>query len=304
MATIQDRLRIPWSGGAKQIAFDAILPIFIIPAMLLLASMSLWWTIFTFTTVVIFLTLISRFFIKNIPHTKFFFLWTITTLTVLYFIFEFIVIPFLEILLEENIALSVLIFGFVISVCLMKKRTKQLFMIVESSRNDKEGDRLKSCNICQIKVPSRDRHCLWLDCCVGNHNRCLFISALFFATSALTYSSNLTLTSVCHPFTLYRAILLPDDCSDVYKLFELGLSFVSAVYSLALAAILLLLFLQQLVLVSLGITAKEWNKLPLVSKLCLGMFANRPHSKGFCRNWTQVICWSGNPQYEQFNQEV
>ncbi|CAH1998233.1 unnamed protein product [Acanthoscelides obtectus] len=143
-----------------------------------------------------------------------------------------------------------------------------------------------------------------LDCCVGNHNRCLFISALFFATSALTYSSNLTLTSVCHPFTLYRAILLPDDCSDVYKLFELGLSFVSAVYSLALAAILLLLFLQQLVLVSLGITAKEWNKLPLVSKLCLGMFANRPHSKGFCRNWTQVICWSGNPQYEQFNQEV
>ncbi|KAJ8964572.1 hypothetical protein NQ314_004876 [Rhamnusium bicolor] len=46
MTTIQDRLRIPWRGGAKQVAFDAALPIFIIPTMLLLASISLWWTIF------------------------------------------------------------------------------------------------------------------------------------------------------------------------------------------------------------------------------------------------------------------
>ncbi|VEN50417.1 unnamed protein product [Callosobruchus maculatus] len=304
MATIQDRLRIPWNGGAKQIAFDAVLPVFTIPAMLLLASISLWWTIFTFSTVVIFLALISRFFIKNIPHTKFFFVWTLTSLIILYFIFEFVVIPFLEILLEENIALSVLIFGFVMSVYLMKKRSKELSSIAESQRDCKEGDRIESCNICQTKLPSRDHHCLWFDCCIGNHNRCLFISALFFATSALSYSSNLTLTSVCHPFTLYRTILLPDDCSDVYKLFELGLSFVSAVYSLAVAAILLLLFLRELILVSLGITAKEWKKLPLTSKLCLGIFTNRPHSKGFCQNWAEIMCWSGRHSYEQFNQEV
>lgn len=58
------------------------------------------------------------------------------------------------------------------------------------------------------------------DSCIGQHNHCLFLLAIFFAICALLYSSNLTLTSVCHPFTVYKTILLPDDCSDVYNMFE------------------------------------------------------------------------------------
>lgn len=86
--TMQERLRIPWKGGAKQIAFDALLPVFIIPIMLLIGAISLWWTIFSFTTVAIFLMLIYKFFIHTIPTTKFFFMWTATTLVVLYLIFQ------------------------------------------------------------------------------------------------------------------------------------------------------------------------------------------------------------------------
>ncbi|XP_018568652.1 palmitoyltransferase ZDHHC23 isoform X2 [Anoplophora glabripennis] len=295
MSTLQDRLRIPWRGGAKQIAFDAALPIFIIPTMLALASVSLWWTIFSFTTVTIFLTLIFNFLIKTIPHTKFFFVWTLTSITVLYIIFEFVVIPFLEILVEENIALSIFIFGFVICWYLMKVRTKHLNKLgVGDIEFGKMGSRIQNCSVCQMKIPDRDHHCVWFDCCVGKHNQCLFIMCLFFATIALLYSSNLTLTSVCHPFVLYKTILLPDDCSDVYKLFELGISFVSALYSLLLAVLLFILFLHQLLLVSLGMTTKEWYSLPLTSRLCLGLTAKRPQNQGFLKNWSSVICWTRN----------
>ncbi|CAG9834932.1 unnamed protein product [Diabrotica balteata] len=296
MMTVKDRFRIPWKGGAKQVAFDAILPVFILPTTLILASISLWWTIFAFTSVIIFLILISSFLIRTLPHTKFFFIWTLTSLVILYVIFEFIVIPFLEILLEENIALSILIFGFLICVFIMKKRTKQLPRLgdneLEKGLIGKSYYRLVNCSICQVRVPDKDHHCVWFDCCIGKHNQCAFILSLFFAIGALLYSSNLTLTSVCHPFILYKTILLPDDCSEVYKLFELGLSFVSAIYSLVVACLLLTLFLQQLLLVSLGITLKDWVRLPLRVKLCLGLTANRSNSKGFIKNWKAVLCWN------------
>ncbi|XP_023023459.2 zinc finger DHHC-type palmitoyltransferase GABPI [Leptinotarsa decemlineata] len=293
--TMQDRLRIPWKGGAKQVAFDAVMPVFILPLMLLIASMSLWWTIFSFTTVAIFLGFISNFLIKAIPRTKFFFMWTLTSIVILYIIFEFIVIPFLEILLEENIALSIFIFGFIFCLYLMKSRTKNLCQVGDSEAEIGfigKNNRLHNCSICQKKIPDKDHHCVWFDCCVGKHNQCLFISALFFAVVALLYSSNLTLTSVCHPFKVYKTILLPDDCSEVYILFELGLSFVAAVYSLILACLLLVLLLQQLVLVSLGITLKEWTRFHFTTKLCLGLTAKRQNNRGFLNNWKAIICSS------------
>ncbi|KAJ8964571.1 hypothetical protein NQ314_004875 [Rhamnusium bicolor] len=75
---------------------------------------------------------------------------------------------------------------------------------------------------------------------------------------------------------------------------ELSLSFVTAIYSLFLAILLLFLLLQQLILVSIGMTLREWRNLPLTSKLCLGLTANRPHSQGFLRNWSATICWTRN----------
>ncbi|KAJ8918636.1 hypothetical protein NQ315_013142 [Exocentrus adspersus] len=294
MSTVQDRLRIPWRGGAKQVAFDAALPIFIIPVMLLLASISVWWTIFSFTTVAMFLAFIFNFLIRTIPHTKFFFVWTITSITALYIVFEFIVIPFLEILLEENIALSIFIFGFIMCWYLMKVRTKQLNNCGGDAEFGKIASRIQNCSVCQMRIPDKDHHCVWLDCCVGKHNQCLFILSLFFAEIALLYSSNLTLTSVCHPFILYKTVLLPDDCSDVYQLFELSLSFVSAVYSLFLALAIFILLLHQLLLVSLGMTTKEWSNLPLTSKFCLGLTTKRPQDQGLFKNWSSIICWAKN----------
>ncbi|XP_030754742.1 palmitoyltransferase ZDHHC23 isoform X2 [Sitophilus oryzae] len=304
--TMQDRLRVPWRGGAKQVAFDSILPVIILPSMLLLGSISLWWTVFSFTTVAIFLSLIFNFLIKTIPNTKFFFVWTVTSMVLLYFIFEFIVIPFLEILVEENILLSALIFGFIICLYTTKIRANELTSLgteeCESSVGKEVGG-FYNCRICDNKIPDKDHHCVWFDCCISKHNQCCFIAALFFAIAALLYSSNLTLTSVCHPFEFYKTILLPDDCSDVYYQFELALSFVSAIYSIAIAILLTVILLQQIFLVSIGMSLKEWNKLSIISKLCLGLNTKRIHNRGFLKNWSKIICWN-KYQYHPLNREV
>ncbi|XP_060528868.1 palmitoyltransferase ZDHHC23-B [Cylas formicarius] len=288
VATFQDRLR------PRYLTFDGFLPVIILPSFLLVASLSFWWTIFSFTTLTIFFVLIFAVFIKLIPKTKFFLTWTLTSLTLLYFIFEFVVIPFLEILLEENLFLSVLIFGFVICLYLVKSRANELISYGEGDPETnifgKDISRFYTCRICDSKIPDKDHHCIWFDCCISRHNQCLFILTLVFGIAALLYSSNLTLTSVCHPFEFYKTILLPDDCSDVYFQFELGLSFVSALYSIFLANFMVIILLQQVILVSIGISTTEWRKLPCASKLCLGLNAKRSYHKGFFKNWAQIIC--------------
>lgn len=164
MGTFQDRLRIPWRGGAKQVSVDAILPIFILPVILLLAANSLWWTIFSFTTMTVFLVFLFNFLIRNLPRTKFFLVWTITSSVLLYVIFEYIVIPFLEILLEENIVLSLFIFGYIVSAYLCKVKANQLNPSVENEEGKgfaKYGGKIDNCSICQKSVPDKDHHCIW-----------------------------------------------------------------------------------------------------------------------------------------------
>ncbi|KAK9880035.1 hypothetical protein WA026_008550 [Henosepilachna vigintioctopunctata] len=297
MATVQDRLRLPWRGGAKTVSIEAVIPIIVLPTIFIVAAQSLWWTVFSFSTVTVFLLYIFKFLIKVTPKTKFFFVWSVTSIILLYIIFEFIVIPFLEILFEENIALSLLIGGFLFCLYTLKVRANQYHKFQADSENLLHpGTRFHNCSICQTTVPDKDHHCVWYDCCISRQNQCLFIMSLVFAFAALLYSSNLTLTSVCHPFELYETILLPDDCSEVYQAFELGISFVSAIYSMILAVIVLILLLQQILLVSIGLTRKEWNKLPFSSKCLLGVTSRKSHNRGFIRNWSRIICWTA-PNY-------
>lgn len=160
MATIRDRLRIPWRGGAKQVAPDSVLPIILVPLTLIHAALGFWRTVISFIALLIFLVLFSCHLAHVVPKTKFFFVWTITSLVVLYAIFEFVVIPFLQILIEENIALSILILGFVICLYLTKSKNRDLEeMGVECGTN--VGMRTHTCSICRVSVPDRDHHCGW-----------------------------------------------------------------------------------------------------------------------------------------------
>ncbi|KAI4460538.1 zinc finger dhhc domain containing protein [Holotrichia oblita] len=236
MATLYDRLRIPWKGGARRISMEACISIVLVPIFLLIASISPGWTIISASTMILFLTYVKCRISKSNPRMKFFFAWMNTSFVVVYLIFEFVVIPFLQILWEENIALSVLIA--IAYFCFWKTKT----------RRSPDG-LTKNCVYCMTQVPSDSRHYSWLDCCVGQHNAKQYTIGLCVTIAALLYGCNLTLTTVCHPFEWFAIILLPDDCTEAYDLFELSLSFVSGLYTLGIATYLSILLIHRITLI-------------------------------------------------------
>lgn len=80
------------------------------------------------------------------------------------------------------------------------------------------------CTICQQCICKRDHHSIWLDCCIGESNHRLFLLSCGLGTFSLLFGANLSLTSICHPFFVFRLfsinILMPDDCSEVYDQYE------------------------------------------------------------------------------------
>lgn len=207
MATLHDRLRIPWKGGAKRVSIEVAISLVLIPIFLLIACLSPIWTAISGVGMVIFLSYIKLRVAKTYPRTKFFFAWMNVSFVVLYFIFEFVVIPFLEILWEENIALTAMMAIALFCFWNAKKR-----MPIEGlSRN---------CSYCMAQVPNDSKHYDWLHCCVGRRNAGYYLTGLLATIVALLYGCDLTLTTVCHPFTWIYAVLLPDDCTEAYDLFE------------------------------------------------------------------------------------
>lgn len=80
------------------------------------------------------------------------------------------------------------------------------------------------CKTCQQCIAKHDHHSVWLDCCIGESNHKLFLLGCFLAMFALLFGANLSMTSICHPFFVFRifsiSVLLPDDCSDVFDQYE------------------------------------------------------------------------------------
>ncbi|GLV35961.1 beta4GalNAcTB pilot [Carabus blaptoides fortunei] len=304
MATLQDRIRIPWRGGAKQVSADTIIPVVLVPVGIFLAAFDLILTVLVFTFFPLFLNHTFVWFRANHPKTKFFVIWTLISCIAIALIFEVKVIALLEILPEENIALFVLTMLFLLCVYRLKVSANRWHYTSVTNEvealPDTEGfcttckrmkeERMYHCTICQVCVPERDCHFIWYDCCIGQGNNGMFLLSLVLAIASLLYSSNLTLTTVCHPFTVFETVLLPDDCSEVYEQYDMALCFVSAIYSILIAAYLLWILLRQCLVVSLGYTGQEWRQMSLATKLCCGFNSPRPYSLGFCRNWLKLMC--------------
>lgn len=160
MATFFDRLRIPWRGGARQINCDIILPVVVVPFSFVLATFNLYCTIIAGIALFGLLFYLYCCIPKVTPKTKLFYYWNLTSLVLLYIIFEYFVVPFLEILLEENLALGVLILISLICVYMLKRKSQQL-QNIENGFLKMEAGRNFHCNVCQIAVADGDHHNLW-----------------------------------------------------------------------------------------------------------------------------------------------
>ncbi|PSN49567.1 hypothetical protein C0J52_09748 [Blattella germanica] len=241
MSTFQDRLRIPWRGGAKQISIDSALPIFLQPLFAYIAAQSVWCTAVVSVFVLLSILYLYSIFVRFLPRTKFFFVWTLTSAVLLLLVFEISVVPFLEIMPHENCILI----GLVISsgVCLYKVRTKAELNHVVHADMVEETELV--CAVCRRRVPPRTFHCrICQACIIKRDHHCVWIA-------------------VC---------------------------FVSSIYCIVMAFLLLLLLLHQCWLISLGMTGQEWRCVPGSGiKWCASLRSERAYSLGLFSNWREFL---------------
>ncbi|XP_055680224.1 palmitoyltransferase ZDHHC23-B [Lutzomyia longipalpis] len=311
LLTLQDRIRAPWFGGAKKVATVDVLPIIVLPAMLYTAAISLYCCLVIFFTMLGFLTYMYFHLRCTSPRSKFFFLWAVWSILFLFILFESTV-PMLELLPEENVAFLLLLS---ISVFFLYKtkhfsQSCQAISYVNHEAAEEDSavlliqDELNEsdtsvCQLCRKRVPLRTFHCIpcqtcvvrqdhhnvWLDCCIGASNHRYYLLGCIFGLITLLFGSNLSLTSICHPFLIANVVgvhvLMPDDCSDVFDQYDIAVCFVGSVYALAMAGCVIFVLLQQIFFISRGVTGTEWRR---------GEFV--PQRRNCWGNWRNFLCSS------------
>jgi len=176
VANIQDRFRIPWRGGAKRISLDSAVPLLMFPATLYFAAQGFWPTILLFPLVALFLYCIHRTVRKYRVATKFFYIWTLTSASLVFLIFQLLVVPTLDISNNENFIITITMIATAGCFYFTKKHAirshlkhdLEMTVVNETDEhivllNDCEDIQ---CSICKRVIPPRTYHCFLCKTCV------------------------------------------------------------------------------------------------------------------------------------------
>lgn len=111
-AVVEDRCRIPWKGGAIRLQLDVIFPVFLVSCSILIASYGPVWTFVSFTGTFALLFAfyrVCRHHRSSGQRTRVFFVFTLTSIAAMYYMFLAFVITYRELFLWEILLLSVLL---------------------------------------------------------------------------------------------------------------------------------------------------------------------------------------------------
>lgn len=163
-----------WNGGAKQISIDAVIPIFMIPILTIIAAQSLLCTVAIFLITPPLIYYLHHNFLRFILRTKFFFIWTVTSVLTMMLVFEFSVVPLLEILPEENFIFMIC----VVSGLAFGYKTRLLADQFIQDGNYVQGLELgegsgELCPSCRRRTPPKGFHCRVCQTCIlGREYHC------------------------------------------------------------------------------------------------------------------------------------
>lgn len=176
---LSDRMRIPWVGGAKQLPCEAVIPVLILPSLFAFGGLSLPCTAIAFLSMPVLILQLHRVYFRTAPNTKFYCSWTYTSLALIFFIYEFLVVPFLEISTYENwvfIGVSLIAMFSLYKVQTSRSCQNRQFDVesaelpLPSSKGATNSciscgisslPRMVHCGTCQQCIPKRELHCLW-----------------------------------------------------------------------------------------------------------------------------------------------
>ena len=108
-----------------------------------------------------------------------------------------------------------------------------------SNHEDHEKVKPRHCKICELTIPEKDHHCVWIDACISNPNMNYFLAFLTFICCSLVQAGLIFLTSVCLPLNeVGPFFLIPDRwCQRWNTHFEgdLNITWTAGIHCLLLA---------------------------------------------------------------------
>ncbi|KAI1278119.1 hypothetical protein HDE_14434 [Halotydeus destructor] len=183
--------------------------------------------------------------------TYFYASWATISFAVLMITFQYFVVPNLEIYAGENAALCVLSIISLVSVGWIRNQSPS--NLTSHSTNGTVGNEISPSYISYLKVTLIPK------------TRVVFIVGCLITIGALIYGAQLSLTTICHPALFQDAILIPDDCSDVYSDGVFSFIYVCSIYSIQMAFVIMLEMFSQL---RYATCSKEVNFVELKASEC------------------------------------
>lgn len=160
--------RFQLGAGPKQLSYDAVLPLILIPLLTLLAAQNLTCTILVSLATPPFISYLNHNFLRFVVRTKFFFMWTLVSVTGLLVIFQTSVVPLLEILPEENFIFVACVVGGLLCGYKTRQTADQVNQDVPllDGLELGEGAEDEICGVCQKRAPFKAHHCRLCQTCV------------------------------------------------------------------------------------------------------------------------------------------
>ncbi|XP_049867923.1 uncharacterized protein LOC126368082 [Pectinophora gossypiella] len=248
-------------SGSKKVDMDAVLPFMILPLLLITATTS-----FTVTVIVMVVIAMGTLYVLSRPRAKnrspFFFSWTLSSGVTMYLVYQIHVLKSYQITMLENFGF--LMFTLCTGYFFYRLKAVAEYELTGASKGKDYSPVLTSdshyCPICQIEVNEKFFHSIWWDCCVFRPNYSYFLVGQVFALITLLYGTNLGLTFACHPFVFYGNILLPESCDHVYEYYNSAIVFVTCIYGLGYALVIILVLIHQLMVYIPKYTELQWRK--------------------------------------------
>lgn len=239
LRTAEDRIRIPWPGGAIHPPLDKAMGVVVVPGGLWLCSIHPMVMVVVLCLLPPLLHLLARALLRVRPQNKLCLWLAYTSAAHLIYIYEVklvglfwdlpkVVSPLENLLLVCGAGASLWFF-----YCLKCRATRP---------RKQSGEEGEICRICGLVSIERDHHCVWLDVCISSSNRVHFLSFLL-VTSLTALHLALILSSAACPGYLLGPVLLPGLCWPEAALSRVFL--VSGGYSGLISLLLLLLLIEQ-----------------------------------------------------------